>query len=112
MSQPVIPPMPARRDCGAPQFNPTKPWELRQFFEELKFHFGQSHIVDKTAMKKHVVRFVDCDTAELWEILPKFADATKSYQDFIDAVYKLYPGSDSKWPWSIADMDKLVGEMS
>ena len=63
-------------------------------------------------MKKHVVQFVDCDTAELWEILPEFADATKSYQEFVDAVYKLYPGSDSEQRWSIADMDKLVGEMS
>ena len=104
--------MPARGDHGAPQFNPTKPRELRRFFEELKFHFGRSHIVDETAMKKHAVQFVDCDTAELWEILPEFADATKSYQEFVDAVYKLYPGSDSEQRWSIADMDKLVGEMS
>ena len=58
------------------------------------------------------MRFVDCNTAELWEILPEFADATKSYQDFVDAVYKLYPGLDSKQHWSIADMDKLVGETS
>ena len=63
-------------------------------------------------MKKHVVQFVDCNTVELWEILPKFADATKSYQDFINAVYKLYPRLDSEQQWLIADMDKLVGEMS
>ena len=104
--------MPARGDRGAPQFDPTKPRELRRFFEELKFHFGRSHIVDETAMKKHAVRFVDCDTVELWEILPEFADATKSYQEFVDAVYKLYPRSDSERRWSIADMDKLVGETS
>ena len=61
-------------------------------------------------MKKHAVRFVNCDTAELWEILPEFANATKSYQEFVDAVYKLYPGSDSERRWSIVDMDKLVGE--
>ena len=30
----------------------------------------------------------------------------------MDAVYKLYPGSDSEWWWVIADMDKLVGETS
>ena len=28
----------------------------------------------------------------------------------MDAVYKLYPGSDSERQWAIADMDKLVGE--
>ena len=63
-------------------------------------------------MKKYAVRFVDCDTVELWEILPEFTDATKLYQEFVDAVYKLYPRSDSERRWSIADMDKLVGETS
>ena len=63
-------------------------------------------------MKKHALRFADCDTAELWEILPEFADTAKMYQDFVDAVYKLYPGSDSERQWVIADMDKLVGETS
>ena len=63
-------------------------------------------------MKKHTLRFTDCDTAELWEILPEFANTAKTYQDFVDAVYKLYPGSDSERQWAITDMDKLVGEMS
>ena len=63
-------------------------------------------------MKKHDLRFADCNTAELWEILPEFADMTKTYQDFVDAVYKLYPGSDLERRWAIADMDKLVGETS
>ena len=88
--------MPARGDRGAPAFNPSKPRELRRFFEELKFHFGRSNVVDKATMKKHTLRFANCDTAELWEILPEFADTVKTYQDFVDAVYKLYPGSDSE----------------
>ena len=62
-------------------------------------------------MKKHAVQFVDCNTVKLWEILSEFTNNTKSYQGFIDAVYKLYPGLDSEQQWSIADMDKLVGEM-
>ena len=47
---------------------------------------------------------------ELWEIPPEFANTAKTYQDFIDAVYKLYPGSDSEQWWAITNMDKLVGE--
>ena len=46
-------------------------------------------------MKQHALWFVDCNTMELWEILPEFADMTVSYQQFVDAVYKLYPGSDA-----------------
>ena len=96
MSQPVVPLMPARGDRGAPAFDPSKPRELRRFFEELNFHFGRSNVVDEATMKKHTLQFADCDTAELWEILPEFADTAKTYQDFVDAVYKLYPGSDSE----------------
>ena len=63
-------------------------------------------------MKQHALRFVDCDTMELWEILPEFADATTSYQKFVDAVYRLYPGLDAERCWSIGDMEKFIGEAS
>ena len=63
-------------------------------------------------MKQHALRFVDCNTVELWEILPEFADTAVSYQQFVNAVYKLYPGSDAKRCWLIGDMEKLVGEAS
>ena len=63
-------------------------------------------------MKQHALRFVDCNTMELWEILPEFADTAASYQQFVNAVYKLYPGSDAERRWSIEDMEKLVGEAS
>ena len=72
----------------------------------------QSQVVDEGEMKQHTLRFVDCDTMELWEILPEFADMAASYQKFVDAVYKLYPGSDAERRWSIGDMEKLVGEAS
>ena len=55
---------------------------------------------------------MDCDTAELWEIPPKFTDVTTSYQKFVDTMYKLYPGSDTERRWSIGDMEKLIGEAS
>ena len=112
MSQPVVPHMPARGDCGLPQFDPKKLRELCCFFKDLKFHFARSQVVDEEEMKQHALRFIYCDTAELWEILPEFADATTSYQQFVDTVYKLYPGSDTKRCWSIGDMEKLVGDAS
>ena len=63
-------------------------------------------------MKQHTLQFIDCDTTELWEILPEFADTTTSYQQFVDAVYKLYLGLDAERHWSIGDMEKLIGEAS
>ena len=112
MSQPVVPHMPMCGDHGLPQFHPEKPRKLHHFFKDLKFQFVQSHVVDEEEMKQHALQFIDCNTTELWEILPEFADATVSYQQFVDAVYKLYLGSDAKRHWSIGDMEKLVGEAS
>ena len=63
-------------------------------------------------MKGHALQFVSCNTMELWEILPEFTDVTVLFQKFIDAMYKLYPGSDVEQRWLIVDMDKLVGETS
>ena len=110
MSQPVVPHMPAHGDRGSPQFDPERPRELRRFFEDLKVHFARSQVVDEEEMKQHALQFVHCDTVALWEILPEFADATASYQQFVDAVYKLYLGSDAERRWSIGDMEKLVGD--
>ena len=95
MLQPVVPPMPTCGDHGSPQFNPEKPHKLCHLFEDLKFQFVQSHVVDEEEMKQHALQFVNCDTMELWEIVPEFADMAASYQQFVDAVYKLYPGSDA-----------------
>ena len=63
-------------------------------------------------MKQHALQFIDSNTAELWEILPEFTNAAISYQQFVDALYKLYPGSDAERHWSIGDMEKLIGEAS
>ena len=104
--------MPAHGDHRSPQFNPEKPCELHCFFKDLKFQFVQSHVVDEEEMKQHALWFVNCDTMELWEILLQFTDVATSYQQFVNAVYKSYPGSDAKRHWLIGDMEKLVGEAS
>ena len=104
--------MPTCGDHGLPQFDPEKLRELHRFFEDLKFHFARSHVVDKEEMKQHALRFVNCNTVELWEILPEFTDAAMSYQQFVGTVYKLYLGLDAERCWLIGDMEKLVGEAS
>ena len=112
MSQPVVPHMPTCGDHGSPQFDPKRLCELRRFFKDLKFHFTQSQVVDEEEMKQHALWFVDCNTTELWEILPEFTDVTMSYQKFVNAMYKLYPGLDAERRWLIGDIEKLVGEAS
>jgi hypothetical protein len=45
----------------------------------------------------------------LWEAIPEF-DLTKTFNEFKPTIFKLYPGSESECKWTIADIDKLVGE--
>ena len=105
-------PMPGRGDRSAPKFDPKQPRELRRYFADLDFVFNRAGVTNGEDMKQHACRYVDVDTSELWETLPEYSDAAKPYSDFRTAVYALYPGSDEERKWSVADMDKLVGERS
>jgi len=104
--------MPGRGDRSAPRFDPKQPRELRRYFADLDFAFDHASVTDDADKKQHACRYVNVDTSELWETLAEFSDVLKSYKDFTKAVYALYPGSDEERKWSVADMDKLVGERS
>jgi hypothetical protein len=71
--------------------------------------FGPAQVVDDTEKKKHACWYVDIDTADLWEAIPEF-DITKTFDKFKFAIFKHYLGSESERKWTIADMDKPVGE--
>jgi hypothetical protein len=75
----------------------------------LELLFGPAQIVDDAEKKKHACRYVDINTADLWEAIPEF-DSTKTFDNFKSAIFKLYPGLESERKWTIANMDKLVGE--
>ena len=55
MSQSLVPLMPARGECGGPQFDPTKPRGLCCFFNDLNFQFTQLEVVDEVEIKGHAV---------------------------------------------------------
>jgi hypothetical protein len=73
-------------------------------------HPSNATATDEAKQERHTTKYVDVDTSELWETLPKFSDNRKIFTEFIAAVYTLYPGADEESKWSVADMDKLVGE--
>ena len=104
--------MPSRGDRSAPKFDPKQPRELRRYFDDLDFAFGRAAVTTDEAKKQHTCRYVDVDTSELWETLEEYTDAAKTYDEFKEAVYALYPGSEEERKWSVADMDQLVGERS
>jgi hypothetical protein len=71
--------------------------------------FTNAQIADDEEKKSQACRYVDVDTSELWESIVEFT-AGIDFNDFNKAIFKLYPGSEEERKWSIADMDKLVGE--
>jgi hypothetical protein len=101
--------MPPRGHSSAPKFTPDVPRELQCYFKELELLFRPAQVVNDTEKKKHACQYVDIDTTDLWEAIPEF-DVTKTFDEFKSAIFKLYPGSEYEHKWTIADMDKLVGE--
>src|SRR6202789_294513 len=101
--------MPARGHSTVPTFDATRPRELRRYFAELNILFADCNITDVALMKKHAGRYLDIDSAELWDSLPEFAPGT-DFDAFRLAVHALYPGSDDDRKWSISHLDKLVDE--
>jgi hypothetical protein len=100
--------MPPQGHGSAPKFTPNVPRELQRYFKELELLFGPAQVVNDME-KKHTCRYVNIDMADLWEAIPEF-DVTKTFDEFTSAIFKLYLGSESECKWTIADMDKLVGE--
>jgi hypothetical protein len=104
--------MPLRHDHSAPHFEPSQPRELRRYFADLAVHFARSEIDSDQEKKCYTCRYVDIDTEELWESRLEYSDHTKSFADFVQAIYRLYPGAEGQRQWLVADMEKLVEERS
>jgi hypothetical protein len=101
--------MPPRGHGSTPKFTPDVPRELQHYFKELELLFGPAQVVDDTEKKKHACQYIDIDTMDLWEAIPEF-NITKTFTKFKSAIFKLYPSSEFECKWTIADMDKLLGE--
>ncbi|CAK5283498.1 unnamed protein product [Mycena citricolor] len=101
--------MPPRGARGAPIFDSKQPRELLRFFSDLEYHFGAAGVTNDQEKKKHAVRYLPFDDAEVWESLESFA-APSSYDQFKAAVLKLYPGTDADRRYSLSDMHALIGE--
>jgi len=98
---PALPSMPARGHSTALTFTPEQPQVLCRYFDELKMLLAKCGIVDDQEKKKYSQIYVDIDTSDLWQSLPKH-NATSSFADFIKAVFELYPGAEGDPKWTIA----------
>ena len=61
-------------------------------------------------MKKHMVRYVDFDTKQVWKTLSEFKTISKTYQEFKKAIMGYYPDASGDFVYSLRDMDVITGE--
>ena len=65
-------------------------------------------VVNEKDKKTEATRFLDAETADVWEVIPEFkSDST--YELFKAAVRKLYPLASDDRKYTLADLDALVG---
>ncbi|KAJ7331033.1 hypothetical protein DFH08DRAFT_619563, partial [Mycena albidolilacea] len=105
------PAMPARNNRIAPVFDSQQPRGLPKYFSDLEFLLSCSRIADDSEKKYHATRFLALDDQELWESVPEFSDPAASFEQFIAAIFRLYPEADPHHRYSLGDLDALVTEL-
>jgi Aspartyl protease len=109
VQQPAVPTMPARSHHSAPTFDSSKPRELPRYFDELESLLRAANIHDRTEKKTQARRYAPIEDAELWGSLAE-NHAASTYEQFRAAVIKLYPGAEDTGRYTLAGVDKLIGE--
>jgi hypothetical protein len=103
--------MPPRNHASAPVFNPAQLRTLRPYFDDLACLFTTCAISLDSEKKSFATRYLDYDSCDLWEVMPQFGPSS-TYEDFVQAIYRLYPGSHEDRKYSYADLEKLIeGQM-
>ena len=101
--------MPGRGECSIPTFDDTRSEELPRFFDDLELLLGRYNVIDKNKHKQVALRYLSFQTETLWKMAEAWTDQTKTYQEFRDEIYKLYPGSLGNWTYTMQDLDLLLG---
>ncbi|KAH8795237.1 hypothetical protein DL96DRAFT_1480819 [Flagelloscypha sp. PMI_526] len=105
---------PGRYEKTAPQFVTAQVSSLKQYFDDLVklFDAATADNAQQTEVQKKgwAVFYVDPDTKQLWEKVPTYAEATRSFDDFRKEVMAFYPGADlnAKRTYSVGDLNSLV----
>ena len=101
-----IPFMPFRGERNAPVFDPSDPSTLRQYFVHLERLFARCAITSDPDKKEYATSFLSWKTAEQWECLPEYTEASKSYENLKNRLLELYNQSDLRYTFS--DLEELI----
>ena len=101
--------LPGHGERSTPTFDDTRLEELPHFFDNLELLLGQHNVVDEQEHKQAVLHYLSFQTETLWKMAESWADQTKSYQEFQEEIFKLYPGSLGNRTYTMQDLDLLLG---
>ena len=112
MAQPaqVYFPIPGRGERGAPTVDITKPRQLVRFFKELEPLFTRANITSDQEKKDMVLKYVDLELEDVWARYPEYKTQATPYSAFKDAILAHYPDATGDYMYSLADIDRLIGE--
>ena len=101
--------LPARKERSAPTFDETRPEGLQRYFNDLQILLDGKGVTDDKTHKEAAVRYVEVETEELWTTTNAWKDQTKTFAEFKDEIFKLYPGASKDRTYTIQDLDLVTG---
>ena len=84
--------MPAKSHSSAPKFD-DDPANLESYFTELEHLFDRCRVRYDADKKVEAVRYLDATQRDVWRGTEEYEDETTAWDDFKQAIYRLYPGS-------------------
>jgi len=100
--------MPLKGDCTAPTFDPASPHTLPRYLSQVDRLLARSKIDDPKECKDYIISFIEPDLQDLWEAFPEYSDATKTFEDFKEALLHSYTDKDNRY--DMRELDQLIGE--
>lgn len=100
--------MPLPGERAAPEFDESKPRELKRYFRLVAQLLARAGITDEQAKKEHTVDYLSVEVSDLWQAQPTFENGT--WTEFKDAIGKLYPGSDNTNRYVLRDLTDIITE--
>lgn len=101
--------LPGRNERSAPKFDETQPDELDPYFDDIKDLLDRHNIADDADCKQAAVKYLKTRTSKLWKTTAAWTDAAKTYDDFKEEVFGLYPGATGDRTYTIQDLDLVIG---
>jgi len=100
--------MPVFGERTAPTFNGTHPNHLPRFFAQLEALFDRCNVSSELKKKSYMTSYAAFEIAELWEALPEYRDASKTYIDFRACLLGFYRQDSLKY--TASDLDRVIQE--